>query len=410
MIDVNSIREDFPVLKQKMRGNPLVYLDNSATSLKPKQVIEAEMYYYQEIGASIHRGIYYLSDKATEEYENTRKIVAKFINSPKVKQIIYTKGTTESINLVAYSWGRKYIHEGDEILLTEMEHHSNLVPWQILSQERNAKLKFIPINKEEGTLILDDIDNIITDKTKLVAVSGMSNVTGIINPIKTIIDAAHKKGAIVLIDGAQFVSHHKVDVQKLDADFLSFSAHKMCGPTGVGILYGKEHILEDMPPFMSGGDMILSVSKDKSTYAELPNKFEAGTPHISGIIGFSKAIEYLESVGLENIQQYEQELIKYAIEKSKDIKDMIIYGTKDHNKKGGILSFNIGDVHPHDTGSILDNQGIAIRAGHHCCQPFMKLLGVPGTSRASFYFYNTFEEIDKLIHSLNKVKEVFIGI
>lgn len=410
MYDINSIRKDFPMLKVQMRDKQLVYLDNSATSLKPQSVIDTEMHYYQEQSVNIHRGIYLISQQATDEYEHTRKKASDFINSPEDKQIIFTKGTTESINLVAYSWGRKNINQGDEIILNESEHHSNLIPWQILAQEKKAILKFIPLNKEDGTINISELNKIITDKTKLIAVSAMSNVTGNINPVKEIIDEAHKKNIVVLVDGAQYVSHHKVDVRELDCDFLAFSSHKMCGPTGIGILYGKKEILEEMPPFMSGGDMILSVWKDKATYNDIPYKFEAGTPHISGVLGFAKAIDYLNNIGMENVYKHEQNLIKYAIKKTEKIDDIIIYGTKDIEKRGGILSFNIGDIHPHDTGTILDREGIAVRAGHHCCQPLMRFFEIPGTVRASFYIYNTIEEIDRLIEAVKKVKGVFIGI
>jgi cysteine desulfurase / selenocysteine lyase len=408
MIDVKAIRKDFPVLNQKMNGKPLIYFDNSATSLKPLPVIEAEMHYYKEIGANIHRGIYHLSQKATDEFDETREKVTKFINSPKTRQVIFTGGTTASINTIAYSWGRANVKEGDEIVLSEMEHHSNLVPWQMVAQEKKAVLKFIPINKETATYDLSNIDDIITDKAKIVSLTAMSNVTGVINPIKKLTEIAHNKGALMLVDGAQYVSHHPIDVQDLDCDFLAFSSHKMCGPTGLGVLYGKEEILEDMPPFMGGGDMILSVKKEKTTYNELPYKFEAGTPNIAGVIGFGKTIDYLNDVGMNNIHDYEQKLIKYAIEQSRDISDLVVYGTKDYNKKGGIFSFDLDGVHPHDTGTILDREGIAIRVGHHCCQPLMKLLNIPGTSRASFYLYNTTSEIDKFFETLDKVREVFL--
>lgn len=407
MIDVKTIRKDFPVINQKMNGKPLIYFDNGATSLKPYPVIEAEMHYYKELGANIHRGIYYLSQKATDEFDETREKVAKFINSPKTRQVIFTAGTTASINTIAYSWGRYNINEGDEIVLSEMEHHSNLVPWQMIAEEKKAKLRFVPINKQSASYDLSNIDDIITNKAKIVSLTAMSNVTGVINPIKRIAEIAHSKGAVMLVDGAQYVSHHPIDVQDIDCDFLAFSSHKMCGPTGLGVLYGKEDILEAMPPFMGGGDMILSVKKEKTTYNELPHKFEAGTPNIAGVIGFGKAIDYLNDVGMDNIHAHEQELIKYAIEQSKDIKDLVVYGTKDYTKKGGIFSFDLNGVHPHDTGTILDREGIAIRVGHHCCQPFMKLLDIPGTSRASFYLYNTISEIDKFFKTLDKVREVF---
>jgi cysteine desulfurase/selenocysteine lyase len=353
--------------------------------------------------------VYLFSQKATEEFDETRVKVAKLINAPKTHEIIFTRGSTESINLVAYTWGRKFISEGDEILVSEMEHHSNLIPWQILAEEKGAKLKFIPINTPDITFDLSGIDDLITEKTKLVAITGMSNVTGVLTDLKPIIQSAHRKGAKVLVDGAQLVSHHPVDVQELDCDFLAFSSHKMCGPTGLGVLYGKEDILEEMPPFHGGGDMILQVWKDKATYAELPAKFEAGTPNIAGIIGYGKAIDYLNELGMDNIREQEEELTRYALERTAEIEDLTVYGSKDYHKKGGIFSFNLGTVHPHDLGTIMDRNGIAIRVGHHCCQPLMRFLGIAGTSRASFYFYNTKDEIDKLINAFDRVREVFVG-
>jgi cysteine desulfurase/selenocysteine lyase len=409
MLDIKKVREDFPILKKKMNGFDLVYLDSGATSLKPQSVIDAEAHFYRDLGANIHRGVYKFSQEATEEVDQTREKVAKLINAPKNHEVIFTRGSTESINLVAYTWGRKYISEGDEILLSEMEHHSNLIPWQILAEEKGAKLKFIPINKSDVTFDLSNIGDMITEKTKLVAVTGMSNVTGVLTDLKPIIQTAHLKGAKVLVDGAQLVSHHPVDVSEMDCDFLAFSAHKMCGPTGLGVLYGKEEILESMPPFHGGGDMILQVWKDKATYAELPAKFEGGTPNIAGIIGYGRTIDYLNELGMDNIREHEIELTRYALEKTKEIDDLTVYGSKDYRKKGGIFSFNLGNVHPHDLGTIMDRNGIAVRVGHHCCQPLMRFLGVAGTSRASFYFYNTKDEIDKLIIALDKVREVFVG-
>ncbi len=409
MLDVKKVREDFPILKRKMGGLDLVYLDSGATSLKPQSVIDAEVHFYKDLGANIHRGVYLFSQKATEEFDETRVKVAKLINAPKTHEVIFTRGSTESINLVAYTWGRKFISKGDEILVSEMEHHSNLIPWQILAEEKGAKLKFIPINTPDITFDLSGIDDLITEKTKLVAVTGMSNVTGVLTDLKPIIQAAHRKGAKVLVDGAQLVSHHPIDVQEMDCDFLAFSSHKMCGPTGLGVLYGKEAILEEMPPFHGGGDMILQVWKDKATYAELPAKFEAGTPNIAGIIGYGKAIDYLNDLGMDNIREHEEELTRYALEKTSEIGDLTVYGSKDYHKKGGIFSFNLGTVHPHDLGTIMDRNSIAIRVGHHCCQPLMRFLGISGTSRASFYFYNTKDEIDMLINAFDRVREVFVG-
>lgn len=410
MFDVLQIRKDFPLLEQRINGKPVVYLDNAATSLKPEQVINAELNYYRNIGASIHRGIYSLSEQATHLYEQTRKKTAQFINAKEESEIVFTpQGTTFAINLVMQSWGLANLKAGDEIVLTEMEHHANLIPWQILSQRTGAELKFIPLRQDsfDGTVDLSEVDKVITEKTKLVAFSGMSNVTGVINPAKEIIDIAHKKGALVLLDGAQSVSHIPTDVQDLDCDFLVFSGHKMCGPTGVGILYGKKHILNDMDPFITGGSMIVQVWKDKATYRDVPERFEAGTPNIAGVIGFGAALDYLNMIGMRTIHEREKELLAYALGKLRGRKNLTLYGTADTDRRGGILSFRLGDIHPHDTGEVMAAEGIAIRVGHHCCQPLMKTWCIPGTSRASFYFYNTFEEIDMFIKAMDRVEEVF---
>ncbi len=413
MLDIDKVRKDFPMLTQSLNGYDIAYLDSGATSLKPYAVIEEESRFYKELGANIHRGVYYHSQVASDEFDKTRDKVSKFINAKTSQEVIFTRGATESINLVAYSWGRKFITEGDEILVSELEHHSNLVPWHILAEEKKAVLKFIPIDRKTLAFDLSEIDDLVTDRTKIVAITGMSNVTGLLTDIDPIVKAAHKKGAVVMLDGAQMVSHHGVDVQKNDVDFLAFSSHKMCGPTGVGVLYGKKDILESMPPFHGGGDMILKVWKDKFTHAELPAKFEAGTPNIAGVIAFSKAIDYINDLGMDNIIQRERELVKYTIEKTKDIEDFTIYGvapSENPNAKGGIISYTLGNVHPHDVGTIMDRYGVAIRVGHHCCQPFMNYIGIHGSCRASFYFYNTTEEIDRMINVFDKVREVFHGI
>jgi cysteine desulfurase / selenocysteine lyase len=406
IFDPYKIRTDFPILNTKMNGKPLVFLDSTSSSQKPFPVIDALDRYYKEENANIHRGVYYLSQRATELYERTRLKISEFLNAKCAKVIIFTRNTTESINLVAQAWGRENISRGDEIVLNELEHHSNLVPWQMLAKEKNAILKFIPL-LPDSTLDYSTLNEVITHRTKLVAVSQMSNVTGTIHNLPTIIEKAHSVGAKVLVDGAQGACHIKTDVKKLDMDFYAFSAHKMLGPTGVGVLYGKEEILERMSPWMGGGDMIMDVNKESSTYADLPAKLEAGTPHISGVIAFYEALCYLEAVGLENICKHESYLLKYAIEKLHDFGGVELYGTEELQNRGGVLSFNMDGIHAHDVGSILDENGIAIRVGHHCCQPFMKKMKIAGTARASFYLYNTKEDVDALVDGLRKVKEIF---
>ena len=408
-LDPYRLRTDFPILNTTMNGKPLVFLDSAASSQKPFQVIDAVEKYYKEENANIHRGVYYLSQHATELYEKTRIKVADFIGARCAKIAIYTRNATESINLVAQTWGRANITRGDEIVLNELEHHSNIVPWQMLALEKGAVLKFIPLN-EDSTLDLTNIDTIITYRTKLVACSQMSNATGTIHDIKPLIEKAHSVGALFLLDGAQGASHIKTSVKDLDVDFYVFSAHKMLGPTGLGILYGKEHILENMPPWMGGGDMISEVTKDWSTYADLPARLEAGTPHIAGGIAFAHAIDYLNAVGMENIHAHEADLLKYALERLEDLGGLTLYGTKDLTRRGGVVSFNVDGVHAHDVGSILDEQGIAIRVGHHCCQPYMKKMGIAGTCRASFYLYNTREDVDALVEGLKKVMEIFARV
>lgn len=403
MFDVKEIRKDFPIFSED--DDDFVYLDNSATTFKPYSVIEAVSRYYTEYSANVHRSIYQIGEKATAEYENSRKKVAEFIHG-EINSIIFTQGTTESINLVAYAWGRQNLKPGDEILLTEMEHHSNLIPWQICAKETGATLKFIPFN-HDGALDLTDPEKWFTPKTKLVAVIHQSNVFGTVNPIKKIINFAKSVGAITLIDAAQSVPHQSVNVQELHCDFLAFSGHKMLGPTGVGVLYGKPDILESMNPFLGGGEMIQTVSLTESTWNEIPWKFEAGTPNIAQAIGLGAAIDYINSVGMESIHHHEQTLLKYALKKMGEIPEVTMYGSAPD--RGGVISFNLKTIHPHDLAQLLDSDDIAIRAGHHCAQPIMKKLGVSATGRASFYLYNCENDIDRLCDSLVKTVK-FMGI
>jgi len=402
--DPHQYRDDFPILSEKVHGKPLIYFDNAATTQKPIQVIDAISDYYRHYNANVHRAIHKLGEKATEAFESARKKVANFISAPSEKQVIFTRGTSEAINLVASAWGRKFIGEGDEIILSEMEHHSNLIPWQILAKEVGAKLKFIPF-KEDGTIDFPVYQTLLSSKTKIVAMTHMSNVFGTINPVIRIVQMAHDRGIPVLFDAAQSVPHLPVDVQHLDCDFFAFSGHKMLGPTGVGILYAKSQILENMNPYQGGGEMINSVWLEDATWNEIPHKFEAGTPNIAGAIGLAKAVEYLEEVGMVNLTLYEQELTTYALEKMGKIDGMKIYGAAP--ERGGVISFNLGDIHPHDLSHFLDQQGIAVRAGHHCAQPVMRKLNIAATTRVSFYFYNTKDEIDYLIDKLNEAKEFF---
>ena len=403
-----KIRKDFPILERTVRENKtLVYLDNASTTQKPNQVIDAINDYYRNHNANIHRAVYALAEEATELYENTRDKVANFINIKNRNEIIFVRGTTEAINLVAYAWGREHVKEGDIIVTTEYEHHSNIVPWQLLTQEKGAKLEYIGMD-DNGELILDDLDKYLaTGKVKLVTFSQMSNVLGTISDAETIISKCKAAGVLTLIDGAQAVPHMKVDVEKLGCDFFAFSGHKMLGPTGIGILWVRKSILETMNPFHGGGDMIREVHKYETTWNDLPYKFEAGTPNIADVVGLGAAIDYLSKIGMDNIREHEIDLTSYAIEKLSDVKGLYIYGTKDISKRGGVISFNFADVHPHDVAQIIDEEGIAVRSGHHCAQVLMERLNVAATSRASFYIYNTKEEIDKLINSLNKVAKVF---
>ncbi len=403
-----NIRKDFPILKRTVRENKdLVYLDNASTTQKPNQVIDAITDFYRNHNANIHRAVYALAEEATELYEQTRDKVADLINIKNRKEIIFVRGTTEAINLVAYAWGRDHLKEGDIIVTTEYEHHSNIVPWQLLTKEKGAKLEYIGMD-DDGELILDDLDKYLaTGKVKLVTFSLVSNVLGTISDAEKIISKCKAAGVLTLIDGAQAVPHMRVDVEKLGCDFFAFSGHKMLGPTGIGILWVRTSVLETMNPFQGGGDMIREVHKYETTWNDLPYKFEAGTPSIADVVGFGAAIDYLLKIGMDNIRQHEIELTSYALEKLSSVKGLHIYGTRDISKRGGVISFNFADVHPHDVAQIIDGEGIAIRSGHHCAQVLMERLNVAATSRVSFYIYNTKEEIDKLINSLNKVARIF---
>lgn len=402
--DVETIRNDFPILKQTVHGKPLVYLDNAATAQKPNAVIETLDNYYREYNANIHRGVHRLSELGTEKYEQVREKLKTFINASTSKEIIFVRGATEGINLVAQSFARNNLQAGDEIIITELEHHSNIVPWQMVCEQTGAILKYVPIN-DAGELIQEDYENLLSENTKLVALGHISNALGTINPIKSMIDKAHAVDAKVLIDGAQAVPHCAVDVQELDCDFYVFSGHKLFGPTGIGVLYGKEDLLNDMPPYHGGGDMIKMVSMDKALYNDLPYKFEAGTPHIAGVIGLGSAIDYVNSIGLDNISAYEHELLLYANEQAKQIEAIRPIGVA--KVKASIFSFVMDKVHPHDIGTILDSEGIAIRTGHHCAMPVMERFKLPATARASFAFYNTKAEIDSLMKAIDKCKQMF---
>lgn len=406
--DVAKIREDFPILQQAHHeGVDLVFLDNAASSQKPNQVIDAMTDYYKSYHANVHRGIHKLSEAATEAYEGARKKVRKFINASSHREVIFTRGTTDSINLVAHTWGRKNLGEGDVVISTVMEHHSNIVPWQILAEEKGFTMKYIPV-LEDGTLDMDAYQQLLAENpVKLVNVMHVSNVLGTVNPVKKMAELAHRHGALILVDGAQSVPHMPVDVQDLDSDFFVFSSHKMAGPTGIGILYGKRDILEDMPPYQGGGDMISRVTLDGSTWNELPYKFEAGTPSIAEAIGLGVAVDYLTSIGMDKIHLYEHMLTEYAMERLSEVSGLTVYGPE-ADQKGAVASFTIEGVHAHDAAQILDSYGIAVRAGHHCAMPLHDFLCVKATARASFYFYNTFEEIDALADALEKVKETFI--
>jgi cysteine desulfurase/selenocysteine lyase len=401
-VQLEEIRDDFPVLDQKVHGKPLIYFDNAATSQKPRQVIEALNDYYRRYNANVHRGIHALAERATREYELARQRIAKFIHAPSPETVVFTRGTTESINLVAYSWARNNLKKGDEILITWMEHHSNIVPWYQVAEATGAIVKRVPLNAD-GTLAIPEI----SPRTKLLAVTQSSNVLGTINPIKELAAAAHKVGALILVDGAQSVPHLAVDVQALDADFFVFSGHKMLGPTASGVLYGKRALLEAMPPFMGGGEMIREVTATGYTTNDLPYKFEAGTPNIAEAIGLGVAVDYLQNVGLEKIRQHEKELTAYALERLQEMIEIKIYGPLDADKRGGLIAFTFSDIHPHDLATFFDQEGIAIRAGHHCAMPLHQHLGIGATARASFYLYNTRSEVDAMIATLQKAKKFF---
>ncbi|MEC0180674.1 cysteine desulfurase [Paenibacillus peoriae] len=398
------IREQFPILHQEINGHPLVYLDNAATSHKPLAVIEAIKHYYEYDNSNVHRGVHTLGSRATDAYEGAREKVARFLNAKRSQEIIFTRGTTTALNLVASSYGRANCQAGDEIVITPMEHHSNLIPWQQVAKATGATLKYIPL-QEDGSVDLADVENTITENTKIVAIAHVSNVLGVINPVKEIAAIAHRKGAIIVVDGAQSVPHMKVDVQDIDADFYAFSGHKMCAPTGIGALYGKKALLENMEPIEFGGEMIDDVGLYESTWKELPWKFEGGTPIIAGVVGLGAAIDFLESIGLDAIAQHESRLVNYALGRLREVDGLKIYGPAERHV--GLVTFNLDDVHPHDVATVLDSKGVAVRAGHHCCQPLMRWLKASATARASFYLYNTEADVDALVSALIQTKEYF---
>lgn len=403
-MNAEHIRQQFPILDQEINGHPLVYLDNAASSQKPLAVIEAVADYYKWDNANVHRGIHTLGSKATEAYEGARAKVARFIGAKEAENIIFTRGTTSAINLVAHGFARQIVTEGDEIVLTPLEHHSNLIPWQQVARATGATLKYIPLQKD-GTIRIADVETTITERTKIVAMTHLSNVMGAINPVQEVAQIAHKHGAKIVIDGAQSTPHMAIDVQALDCDFFAFSGHKMCAPTGIGVLYGKRELLEQMSPIEFGGEMIDHVDLYEATWADVPAKFEAGTPMISSAIGLGAAIDFLEEIGMDAILQHESKLAAYAVERMSEIEDLIIYGP--HQGRSGLVTFSLGRIHPHDVATVLDSEGIAIRAGHHCCQPLMRWLNVSSTARASFYLYNTEEDVERLIAGLIKTKEFF---
>jgi len=405
-MDVKSIREAFPILNQEVNGHPLVYLDSAATSQKPVQVIEAVSNYYREINSNVHRGVHTLGTKATDAYEGAREKVRKFINASSMEEIIFTRGTTTAINTVAASYGRANLKAGDEIVISYMEHHSNIIPWQQVAKATGATLKYIPL-EEDGSISIEQAKATINSNTKIVAIMYVSNVLGSINPVKEIAAIAHQNGAVMLVDGAQSTPHMKVDVQDLDCDFYALSGHKMCAPTGIGALYGKKHLLENMEPIEFGGEMIDFVDLQDSTWKELPWKFEGGTPIIAGAVGLGAAIDFLNDIGMDNIEKHEHEIVEYALEQLSSVEGITIYGPK---HRAGLVTFNIDDVHPHDLATVLDVEGIAIRAGHHCAQPLMRWLKVSATARASFYLYNTKEDVDAFVRGLVKTKEYFSDV
>ncbi len=407
MYDVEKVRENFPILKRMVNGKPLVYLDNAATSQKPRSVIQSLVDYYEGYNANVHRGVHTLSVEATDAHEEARRKVAAFINAPNPEDLIFVRNTTEAINLVALTWALANVTKGDRIVATEMEHHSNLVPWQHVAQQTGAELKFMKIN-DAYELDLSDLDELLTPNTRLVTMTQMSNVLGTITPAKKIIEAAHRVGALVLLDGAQSVPHMPVDVQDLGCDFLAFSGHKMVGPTGIGVLYIRDQVMAEMEPFLRGGEMVLEVTYEDASWADLPMKFEAGTPNIADAIALGAAVDYLTGLGMDNIRQHEIELTGYALERFKELEEVTTFGPTDLSVRGGVVSFYIGDIHPHDIGTVLDGDGIAIRTGHHCAMPLVRSrLNVPATARASFYLYNTEQEVDALIDGLKKTMRFF---
>ncbi|MCE4050243.1 MULTISPECIES: cysteine desulfurase [Bacillaceae] len=408
-MNIKDVRPYFPILNQEVNGHPLVYLDSAATSQKPVQVIEALEKYYREYNSNVHRGVHTLGTRATDGYEGAREKVKNFINATSTEEIIFTRGTTTALNTVAQSYAMENLKEGDEIVISPMEHHSNIIPWQQVAKRTGAVLKYLPL-QADGTISLADVEETITDSTKLVSVTYVSNVLGIINPVKEIGAIAHKHGAVLVVDAAQAAPHLKVDVQDIDCDFLGFSGHKMCGPTGIGVLYGKKHLLENMEPIEFGGEMIDFVGLYESSWKELPWKFEAGTPIIAGAIGLGAAIDFLEEIGLDNITEHEHKLAAYAMERMSTVEGLTIYGPKSAENRAGVITFNIEDVHPHDVATVLDAEGIAVRAGHHCAQPLMKWLNVSATARASFYLYNSEDDIDKFVDGIVKTKEYFSDV
>ena len=405
-LDRMALRAQFPALAQEVGGHPLVYLDNAATSQKPQSVLDALAAYYEDDNANVHRGIHELSRRATTAFEGARVKLAKFIGAPDSAELVWTRGTTEAINLVASSWGMDTLGDGDEILLSSLEHHSNIVPWQLVASRTGARLRYIEMD-EQGRLILDYLPEILTDRTRMVAVSHISNALGTVNPIRESVDQAKQVGALVLVDGAQAVPHRRVDVQELGCDFYAFSGHKMCGPTGSGGLWARRSLLESMPPYQGGGEMIRMVERDMSTWAEIPHKFEAGTPNIAGAIALGAAADFLDEVGFDAIAEHERELLSYALERLDDMGGINVYGPTDLDERSGVISFTMGDAHPHDISTILDSRGIAIRAGHHCAQLVMQHFGISATARASFYLYNSTDDVDRLIEGLASVKEIF---
>ena len=405
-LDRTALRAQFPALAQEVGGHPLVYLDNAATSQKPQYVLDALTAYYEHDNANVHRGIHELSRRATVAFEDARVKLAKFIGAADSAELVWTRGTTEAINLVASSWGMDTLGEGDEILLSSLEHHSNIVPWQLVARRTGARIRYIEMD-EQGRLILDDLPELLTDRTRMVAVSHISNALGTVNPIREITEQAKRVGALVLVDGAQAVPHRRVDVQELGCDFYAFSGHKMCGPTGSGGLWGRRSLLESMPPYQGGGEMIRTVGREESTWAEIPHKFEAGTPNIAGAIALGAAADFLDEVGFDRIAEHERELLSYALERLDDLGGVRVYGPTDLSERSGVISFTMGDAHPHDISTILDSRGIAIRAGHHCAQLVMQHFGISATARASFYLYNSTDDVDRLIEGLASVKEIF---